>query len=79
MATAPAAPTTRAIGTTAPSRPWPTDDTVGSITITRAKALLRQFDGSAWTNHIERDGGVFETTEIKLKGNNSRHKYNRHL
>jgi len=54
-------------------------DTVGGITITHAKQLLRQFGGSAWTNHIERDGGVFETTEIKLTGNNSRHKYNRHL
>jgi len=54
-------------------------DTLGGISITRAKQLLRQFGGSAYTQHIERDGGVFETTEIKLGGNNSRHKYNRHL
>jgi len=55
------------------------EDTVGGITITRAKALLREFGGAAWTHHCERDGGVFETTEIRLTGNNSRHKYNRHL
>ena len=55
------------------------EDIVSGITITAAKNLLRQFGGSAWTHHIERDGGVFETTEITLKGNNSRHKYNRHL
>jgi len=55
------------------------EDTVGGITITRAKALLRQFGGAAWTHHCERDGGVFESTEIRLTGNNSRHKYNRHL
>ena len=31
------------------------------------------------TEHIERDGGVFEVTDITLNGNNSRFKYNRHL
>jgi len=55
------------------------EDTVSGLTITAAKNLLRQFGGAAWTHHIERDGGVFETTAITLKGNNSRHKYNRHL
>ena len=55
------------------------EDTLEGISITAAKKLLRQFGGAAWTNHIERDGGVFETTEIKLTGNNSRHQYNRHL
>jgi hypothetical protein len=55
------------------------DDTVAGVTITHAKALLREFGGAAWTHHCERDGGVFETTEIRLAGNNSRHKYNRHL
>jgi len=55
------------------------EDTISGIKISTAKNLLRQFGGSAWTNHIERDGGVFETTEIRLAGNNSRHKYNRHL
>jgi len=55
------------------------EDTVSGITVTEAKSLLRQFGGTAWTNHIERDGGVFETTPITPGGNNSRHKYNRHL
>jgi len=55
------------------------EDVVGGISITAAKTLLRQFGGAAWTEPIERDGGVFETTAITLTGNNSRHKYNRHL
>lgn len=55
------------------------EDTVEGISITAAKKLLRQFGGAAWTEHIERDGGVFETSEIRLSGNNSRFKYNRHL
>jgi len=55
------------------------EDTIGGITVTAAKQLLRKFGGSAWTDHCERDGGVFETSEIKLTGNNSRFKYNRHL
>ena len=54
-------------------------DIISGITVTAAKTLLRQFGGTAWTHHCERDGGVFETTEIKLKGNNSRFKYNQHL
>ena len=55
------------------------DDTLSGISVTRAKQLLKQFGGSAWTYHIDRDGGVFESSEIKLTGNNSRFKYNRHL
>lgn len=34
---------------------------------------------SAWTEHYERDGTLFEVTEIHLTGNNSRFKYNHHL
>lgn len=49
------------------------------ISITYAKKLLKEKDGSAWTCHCDRDGGVFEVTEIKLKGNNSHFKYNHHL
>lgn len=55
------------------------EDIVGGTTVTNAKRLLKTFGGSAWTEHCERDGGVFEITEIKLQGNNSRFKYNRHL
>lgn len=49
------------------------------ISITYAKKLLREKGGYAWTEHCERDGSCFETSEIKLKGNNSRFKYNHHL
>ena len=52
---------------------------VSGISVTRAKKLMKEFGGTAWTHHMERDGGVFDTTEITLKGNNSRFKYNRHL
>ena len=55
------------------------EDTAEGISITAAKKLLREFGGAAWTEHYERDGGLFETSEIKLNGNNSRFKYNRHL
>ena len=55
------------------------DDTISGISITRAKQLLKEFGGSAWTCHIDRDGGCFETSEIKLKGNNGKFKYNVHL
>lgn len=49
------------------------------ISITHAKQLLKKYGGYAYTEHCERDGGVFEITEIKISGNNSRFKYNRHL
>lgn len=52
---------------------------VGGISVTAAKTLLKKYGGMAWTDHCERDGGVFETTEIELKGNNSQFKYNHHL
>ena len=55
------------------------DYIVRGLTVTAAKKLLREFGGSAWTEHYERDGGIFETTEIMLKGNNSKFKYNHHL
>ena len=55
------------------------DRTLDGIKVSAARALLKQYGGSAWTEHCERDGGCFEVTEIKLKGNNSRFKYNHHL
>lgn len=55
------------------------DDTLGGITVTHAKSLLRKYGGTAVTEHIDRDGCCFETTPVQLKGNNSSHKYNRHL
>lgn len=55
------------------------ENTVMGCSITTAKKLLKQYGGSAWTEHLERDGGLFEVTEITIKGNNSRFKYNHHL
>ena len=55
------------------------DRTLCGIKVSAAKELLKQYDGSAWTEPCERDGVCFEVTEIKLKGNNSRFKYNHHL
>lgn len=66
-----------------PEDKWPLidriDDTIGPLTVTAAKRLLRTYGGSAWTEHYERDGTLFETTDITLTGNNSRFKYNHHL
>lgn len=55
------------------------DDTLGGITVTAAKRLLKLYGGCAWTSHIDRDGGCFEVTPIRLSGNNSRFRYNHHL
>ncbi len=68
---------------TIPNDKWPLieriDDTLYGVSITHAKQLLRKYGGAAWTDHCDRSGGVFETTEIQLKGNNSRFRYNHHL
>lgn len=47
--------------------------------ISMAKKLLKRYGGDAFTQHFERDGGLFEITTISLKGNNFRFKYNLHL
>jgi len=52
---------------------------ISGCSISTAKKLLKQYGGSAWTEHFDRDGGFFESSPIVLKGNNSRVKYNRHL
>lgn len=49
------------------------------VNIRTAKKLLKEQGGQAWTEHYERDGTLFEVTDIKLEGNNSKFKYNRHL
>ena len=54
-------------------------DNVISCCVSFAKKMMKQYGGAGWTEHIDRDGGCFEVTEIKLQGNNSRFKYNRHL
>ena len=55
------------------------DRTIGGISVTTAKKLLKEYGGAAYTEHIDRDGGCFEVTPINLSGNNSRFKYNHHL
>lgn len=52
---------------------------VMGCSVTTAKKLLRQFGGTAWTEHCDRSGGCFEVTPIKPGQNNSRFKYNHHL
>lgn len=47
--------------------------------ISFAKKMLRRIGGTACTQHFDRDGGLIETTPIRLTGNNSRHYYCRHL
>ena len=68
---------------TIPEDKWPLidciSDILGPVSITRAKQLLRKYGGSAWTEHYERDGSLFEVSAISLSGNNSHFKYNRHL
>lgn len=55
------------------------DGIIDGVSISTAKKLLKQYGGNAWTQHIDRDGGCFEVTDITLKGNNSKFKYNHHL
>ena len=55
------------------------DDTIYGCSVTFAKQLLKRYGGSAWTEHIDRNGGCFEVTDITIKGNNSKFKYNHHL
>lgn len=50
-----------------------------NCSVSTAKKLIKQFGGSGWTYHMERDGTVFDATNIELKGNNSKFKYSRHL
>lgn len=55
------------------------DTVLGGLSITAVKKLIKQYGGIGWTEHCERDGGVFEVTPIVVGGNNSWFKYNHHL
>ena len=55
------------------------DHSIGGMSVTTVKQMIKKYGGAGWTEHLERDGGCFEVTEIKLTGNNSRFKYNHHL
>lgn len=50
-----------------------------STNVSTIKKLMKKFGGVGFTEHYERDGGLFECTPILLKGNNTKFKYNRHL
>ena len=54
----------------------------GATSIKEDKRLLKLQGGSAWTEHYDRDGGLFEVTPIELKSNAKvayNVKYNHHL
>ena len=55
------------------------DDTLKGLSVKHVNQLLKKYGGYGWTEHCDRDGCVFETTDITSKGNNSKFKYNRHL
>ena len=55
------------------------DCTIGGISITSVKNLIKKYGGIGFTEHCERDGSVFDVTDITLGKNNSRFKYNHHL
>ena len=52
------------------------------VSVREAKKLIKERGGVAWTEHYDRDGGMFETSPITI-GNNARIaygvKYNVHL
>lgn len=55
------------------------DHVIGGLSVSVVKEFMASDGGTGWTEHIDRDGGVFEVTPITLEGNNSRFKYNHHL
>jgi len=60
-----------------------TEEVEGGLKLSTVKKLIKERGGKGWTEHCERDGGVFEVTEITATGNHMRTnyncKYNRHL
>ena len=55
------------------------DTLVGPTSVSYVKKLLKEYGGYGYTEHYERDGGLFDVTTIQLNGNNSKFKYNHHL
>lgn len=59
------------------------DDEPECVSVRDARKLLKEKGGHAWTEHYERDGGLFEVTPIRAnksnKGESYGVKYNRHL
>lgn len=52
---------------------------IDGVSVTFVKNMIKKYGGYGLTYHIDRDGSVFETSEIRLNRNNSSHKYNQHL
>lgn len=52
---------------------------IDGLCVSTVKKLIKRYGGGGYTLHCDRSGSVFETSAIKLSGNNSRFKYNRHL
>lgn len=50
-----------------------------NCSISQCKKYIRKFGGHGYTEHCERDGTVFEVSEVKLNENNSKFRYNHHL
>ena len=52
-------------------------------TVTKCKKMMKKYGGYGYTEHVDRDGSMFEVTYIKAKGNNAKTtygaKYNRYL
>ena len=52
------------------------------VRLSTAKRLIKEYGGVAWTEHYDRNGGLFEVTPIKLENNRGvayNVRYNRHL
>lgn len=50
------------------------------VKISFAKKMLKKHGGYAWIEHYDRDGSLFDTTDIKIEGKNLHKKpYNIHL
>ena len=47
--------------------------------VKRVKELIKKYGGCGIIEHYDRAGHLFEVTHIKVNGNNSKHKYNKHL
>lgn len=50
------------------------DDEPELVSLRNAKKMLKEHGGTAWTDHIDRSGTMFESTPIQL-GNNGGSSY----
>lgn len=50
-----------------------------NLSVREIKKLIKTQGGKGYIEHYDRDGVLFEVTEIRLSENNSSFKYNIHL